>query len=143
MPAGRPVDSVGGLPQAQLGLVVPLGVAEERPAGAQPGAERRRHLRRVHTHRHEPGVGDLGLILKPHQATEERLLLGTPEPSVEVQQQGIASGQVGEPTTVPAVVGQLQVRNRPPGRSSSGIRLGDDAVGDACWCGSGAPATRW
>lgn len=95
-----------------------LVVRQERPPRAEPGPERGALLGCVDADRHEPGVGDLSLVLKLQELAEVGLLLGAPPPPVEVQQHRIATGEVGQAPLVPDVIREPEV-----GQVSAGYEI--------------------
>jgi hypothetical protein len=114
----RIVDGVGRLAQAELCLHRAVRVGEERPAGADPGAERRGDFGWVDADGEHPRVGDLHLVLERDQPPEEGLLLRAPPAAVELQHGGIAAGQLREPPPVARVIGELDVREGRAGREA-------------------------
>ena len=106
---------VGRLPELELVHVAAVGVAEERPPGAEPGAERGSDGRRVDADRDESRVGDLDLVLERHEAVQELLLLRTPPPAVEVHEGRIAADEGSETPRVVGVVDELEVGEGPAG----------------------------
>src|SRR3954463_14167728 len=87
-------------------------VAEERPPGSEPGAERRRRRGRIDAEGDDGGVRDLHLVLEADELAEERLLLGTPPAAIGRDDERVAAAQVPEPAAAPGVVGELDVRER-------------------------------
>jgi hypothetical protein len=123
------VDRVGRLEQPQLLLRDAVGIAEERPARAEPGAERGRHGRRVDADRHDPRVGDLHLVLKRHQLAQERLLLGAPPAAVGLHDGRVAGDEVAERALVAGVVAEHEVGEDLAGRGRHGPIVPDAAIG--------------
>ena len=99
---------------AIMGVGAWLVIEDHAPARSQPGAERRVDLGRIHADGDHSRVGDLRVVLERQKAAEERLLLGAPPPSVELQHGGIAAHELGQPTLVSGVVQQLEVGDPAP-----------------------------
>ena len=90
-----------------------VGVGQERPSRAEPGAEGGRDRGRVDAHGHDARVGDLRLVLQRDQAAEERLLLRAPPAAEELQDRRVAADELRETARVARVVVELDVRERP------------------------------
>ena len=107
---------VGELEDPELLGHTPVGVRQEREVGSEPCPEGAVHVRLVGRDRDDLAVPALDLVLHVDEAADSNLLLGTPPPTHERDQERPVPRNRAQRHRLPRVVRERDVRNCPPER---------------------------